>query len=89
MTVIKNDIGNVFSLDNVIPILNFTTPYFLIIDSSNFIIEIGNNFKNSVDGIKIGSSFEDFFSWDSQFSIDDIVKRDKLLFFTTKDKKQK
>ncbi len=89
MTVIKNDIGNVFSLDNVIPILNFTTPYFLIIDSSNFIIEIGNNFKNSVDGIKIGSSFEDFFIWESQFRIDDILKRDKLLFFTTIDKKQK
>ncbi len=89
MNIINNDIGDVFSFNKTIPILNYTTPYFLIIDSSNSIIEIGKNFINSIDGIKIGSSFEDFFIWESQLNTKETFKAERLLFFTSKNKKQR
>ena len=68
--------------------INFTAPYFLILNRDKKIIAHGDSYKKSLPELIPGCSFDDFFVWDTQFDLDQVfVHRqslNKLIFYSSK-----
>ncbi len=73
--------------------IGFSSPYFLLIDKEENILNYGKNYEKSIPGIKKNSRFSDLFNWNSKVDLKEVDGKlpdlNKLLFFETKDKKQK
>jgi signal transduction histidine kinase len=73
--------------------LEFSSPYFLIVDKNGIITEFGKNYKKSIQSLQKNMLFSDVFNWISKIDFEQINDsfqyQNKLLFFETKDKKQK
>ena len=73
--------------------INFSTPYYFLINSNNEIVEFGQNFKKANSAIDKGRLFSQFFYWNSRFDaqklLDDSDLHHRMLFFTSYDEKQK
>lgn len=74
--------------------LNLNSSYYLLIDPSWTLTEIGNNFKKSIPQIAIGNLFSDHFKWHSRFDIENFLKSDnedygKLVLIDAKEYKQR
>ena len=73
--------------------INFSCPFFLIIDINDLIIEFGDNYKISVPEIKKGKLFSDYFMFESGFNINKLftsnVYENKLFFYKSLDGRQR
>ena len=77
----------------LIDCINFSSPYFLLLNNKNEILEFGNNFKIANSDIDKGKLFSQFFIWNSRFDAEKIVDEsdphNRMLFFSSKDERQK
>ncbi len=73
--------------------LQFSSPYFLMVDNNGIILEFGKNYKKSIQSLQKNMLFSDVFNWVSKIDFEQINNssqyQNKLLFFESKDKKQK
>jgi signal transduction histidine kinase len=73
--------------------INFSSPFFLLIDKNNCILDFGENYKKSIPELKKQNYFNDLFVWESNFNIESFINSNsginKLLFFKTIDDKQR
>lgn len=73
--------------------LEFSSPYFLMVDNNGIILEFGKNYKKSIQSLQKNMLFSDVFNWISKIDFEQINNssqyQNKLLFFESKDKKQK
>ena len=73
--------------------INFISPFFLLIDKHETILEIGNNFSKANPELKCGNHFSDFFEWERKFDLAaflaDTLQVNKLLFLKSKTKTQR
>jgi signal transduction histidine kinase len=77
----------------LIDCINFSTPYYFLINNKNEILEFGDNFFKANTSIHKGNLFSDYFSWNSRFDghklIDGSDAHNRMLFFSSKNEKQK
>jgi signal transduction histidine kinase len=77
----------------LIDCINFSSPYYLLINNKNEIIEFGDNFLKANSLMHKGSLFSDYFNWNSRFDahklIDGSDAHNRMLFFTSKNEQQK
>lgn len=73
--------------------INFSSPFYLLIDKNNSILDLGENYKKSIPELKKGSFFNDFFILESNLNIESLINSNfitnKLLFFKTLDGNQR
>ena len=73
--------------------INFSSPFYILIDKQGIILDFGKNYKKSIESLKKNTLFSDAFNWISKIDFEQINENspelNKLLFFETKDKKQK
>lgn len=74
--------------------LDFSSPFFMIIDKEMKILKAGKNYAVMLPSFNNNSSFNQLFDWAGKFDVIDFLSSKqgnnyKLLFFSTKDKKQK
>jgi signal transduction histidine kinase len=73
--------------------INFSSPYYFLLNDKNEILEFGNNYKIANTDIDKGKLFSQFFIWNSSFDsnklIDESDSHNRMLFFSTKDENQK
>lgn len=81
------------SMQHLIDCMNFSTPYFLLINDKNEILEFGNNYSKANPEIKKGITFGSLYFWNSRFDakklLDGSDSHQRLLFFTSHNEKQK
>lgn len=82
------------SLDHLLGCINFSSPYFMLLDEHNRIIEFGTNFGISVPVMRKGKVFTELFQWNSAFNPVKILsgaqgQGSPMLFFSSLDQKQK
>ena len=73
--------------------IDFSSPYFLLVDKLGIILDFGKNYNKSIPSLQKNNPFNDVFNWVSKIDFKSINENSpelkKLLFFETKDKKQK
>jgi len=73
--------------------INYTSPFFLMIDFNNTIIEFGHNCYKAITEIRKGKLFSDYFIWESEFNTENFlatnIYENKLLFYKTIDGRQR
>lgn len=73
--------------------INFSSPFYLLIDKKGIIFDFGKNYKKSIQSLQKNINFIDVFDWISKINFEEINENSPelkmLLFFETKDKKQK
>ena len=73
--------------------ISFSSPYFLLLDKHQNILELGPNFSKSNPELKKGNYFHDFFDWENKFDykefLNDQVQINKIIFFKSKNKNQR
>lgn len=69
--------------------INFCSPFYMILDAKGKIIAHGSNYKKSIPNLEVGSKFNDFFTWETSFSIEEVFEKNivprKLLFYDAKE----
>ena len=86
----RNQLFHYFS-ENLFEPINFSNPYFLVIDKEHQIRMHGINFKKILPEISIEKSFSDFFEWEVPLNLSLIFAGDKgyfdkLIFLRCKNK---
>ncbi len=73
--------------------INFSSPFFLIVDKNNFILEFGDNYKKTTPEIKKGKLFSDYFVLESLVNFESLLasnsQENKLFFYKSIDEKQR
>ena len=81
------------AMQHLIDCMNFSTPYFLLINDKNEILEFGSNYLKANPEIKKGTIFSSLFYWNSRFDakklLDGSDSHQRLLFFTSHSQKHK
>lgn len=93
LSIKKKNIELEQSRQFLIDCINFSSPYFLLLNDKNEILELGVNFLIANSAIKKGALFSNFFFWNSRFDskklIDGSDLHQRMLFFSSVDEKQK
>ncbi len=73
--------------------INYSSPFFLMIDFNSTIIEFGHNYSRSITEIRKGKLLSDYFIWESEFNTEKLLAsnfyENKLLFYKTIDGRQR
>ncbi len=73
--------------------INYSSPFFLMIDFNSTIIEFGHNYSISITEIRKGKLLSDYFIWESEFNTEKLLAsnfyENKLLFYKTIDGRQR
>lgn len=93
LNVRKKNVALIESEKRLLESINFNCPYFLLLNAENEILELGDNYNKSINGITKNKPFSDFFIWESHFNGGDLLSEkqtySKLLFFNSLDGQQK
>jgi len=77
----------------LIDCINFSTPYYFLINNYNEIVEFRQNFRKANPEIDRGKLFSQFFHWNSRFDAQKLLDgsdlHNRMLFFASADEKQK
>jgi len=81
------------SMSHLIDCINFSSPYFLLINNKNEVLEFGSNFSKFNPEIEKGKSFSSMFFWNSRFDssklLDGSDLHQRILFFSSHNQNQK
>lgn len=73
--------------------INFSSPYYLLLDNDDQILSFGINFNKSMPEVKVGKFFSTYFMWQSVFNTSSLLsdkdKHERLLFFESLDRTKK
>ena len=81
------------SMSHLIDCINFSSPYFLLINNQNEVLEFGSNFSKCNPEIEKGKLFSSMFFWNSRFDstklLDGSDLHQRILFFSSHGQTQK